>query len=106
MSFPAARTRSSSLRFTFMGYSRSAILILIESSSINLYVLLAQVSYTLIDFPNVFVYFPFQLRNTSVFRVYIVYNFSDFNLIFKIGKLVFARFQALLQFKVLRFQTR
>jgi len=36
MSFPAARTRSSSWRFTFIGYSRSAILIFIESSSIKI----------------------------------------------------------------------
>src|SRR6478736_9287717 len=90
MILPAARTRSSSRRFTFIGYSRSAIFIFTESSSINVPYLSAYVSNTFIDFADIFFHFPFQFRNTFVFRVNIIYNFSDFNLIFKIGQLLVA----------------
>src|SRR6478752_1712962 len=100
MILPAARTRSSSRRFTFIGYSRSAIFIFTESSSINVPYLSAYVSNTFIDFADIFVHFPFQFRNTFVFRVYIIYNLSDFNLIFKISQLLIALTQIGTQFMV------
>lgn len=44
-----------------------------------------EVGDTLVNLFDVFVHLLLQLRNTSVFRVYLIYNFSDFDLIFKIG---------------------
>src|SRR5690606_4242913 len=79
INLPARLILASSSTFTFMGYSLSPIFIFIESVSISP----RQVVNYLINFLYIIGNSFLQFSRRFIFYRYVVYNFTNFNLIFK-----------------------